>query len=104
MLGILVLSAFRRVFLRACSLAWCALIGNPSGILSALRDNADTDLIELASSSCGVREGKIPHDAAESFLAAMPSKAVVSRCRPLHAADHALCCLAQSCDAQGLQL
>ena len=36
-------------------------------------------------------KGKIPREAAESFLAAKPSKAVVSRCRPLHDADHALC-------------
>ena len=36
-------------------------------------------------------EGRIPREAAEEFLTSQPSKAVVSRCRPLHAADHAIC-------------
>ena len=36
---------------------------------------------------------KIPHDTAEDFLNSAPSKAVVSRCRPLHDADHAICAL-----------
>lgn len=45
--------------------------------------------------------GKIPREAAESFLAAKPSKAVVSRCRPLHDADHALCVLGDAAHAVG---
>ena len=34
---------------------------------------------------------RIPPAAAEEFLASEASKAVVSRCRPLHDPDHAIC-------------
>lgn len=44
---------------------------------------------------------KIPHDTAEDFLNSAPSKAVVSRCRPLHDADHAICVLGDAAHAVG---
>ena len=34
---------------------------------------------------------RIPREAAEDFLASEASKALVSRCRPLHDPDHAIC-------------
>lgn len=45
--------------------------------------------------------GRIPREAAEEFLSSQPSKAVVSRCRPLHAADHAICVLGDAAHAVG---
>lgn len=45
--------------------------------------------------------GRIPKEAAEEFLSSQPSKAVVSRCRPLHAADHAICVLGDAAHAVG---
>jgi len=45
--------------------------------------------------------GSIPSDAAEDFLNSQPSKAVVSRCRPLHDADHAICVLGDAAHAVG---
>jgi len=44
---------------------------------------------------------QVPHEAAEHFLSQRPSTAVVSRCRPLHNNDNAVCVLGDAAHAVG---
>lgn len=43
----------------------------------------------------------VPHDVAAGFLESQPSKAVVSRCRPLHNAEAAVCVMGDAAHAVG---